>query len=236
MPMLLPAALVASHLIQVSATVCPPNHTDVRVYEDVRPPRIDESKTVERLKAMNLSDILPGDLKFADTTGITTATIVVDSEIRTKSSGPQSGPVCISPSVISIKLSAAPTIYIDTSHGQCRRNVALEHETEHTAIDRALIDRYVPIFRSRVAAMDDAIGNVKTPSYDDLPKVRERIEDKINAMLSVTYDLMSAERAVLQQQHDSPEEYRRVSAACPAIEINQPATAPHPHAKSDHGS
>jgi hypothetical protein len=180
---------------------------------------------------MNLADVLTGDLKFAETTGITAATISVDSEIRTKSAGPESGPVCISPSVISIKLSTAPTIYIDTSHGSCRRNVALEHEMEHVAIDRALIDRYMPIFRSRIAAMADAIGNVKAPSYDDLPKARERIEEKINAMLSVTYDLMAAERAAVQQQHDSPEEYRRVSAACPTIEVNQPDTAPHPHAK-----
>lgn len=234
MTMLLPAVLVASHLLQVSVTVCPPSHTEVRVYQDIKPPRIDESKTVEQLKAMNLSDILPGDLKFADTTGITASTITVDSEIRTKSTGPESGPVCISPSVITVKLSAAPTIYIDTSHGACRRNVALEHEMEHIAIDQALIDRYVPIFRSRIAAMADAIGNVKAPSYDDLAKVRERIEDKVNAMLSVTYDSMAAERAAVQQQHDSPEEYRRVSAACPTVEVNPPATAPHPHTQSNH--
>lgn len=231
MPMLLPAVLVASHLIQVSATVCPPSHTEVRVSQDVKAPRIDDTKTNEQLKAMNLADVLPGDLKFAETTGITAASISVDSEIRTKSVGPETGPVCISPSVITIKLSVAPTIYVDASHGTCRRSVAMEHELGHVAIDRALIERYVPIFRARVGAMADAIGNVRAPSYDDLAKARERIEDKINAMLSVTYDSMAAERVAAHQQHDSPDEYRRVGMACPNIEVNQPDTAPHPREK-----
>jgi len=236
MPMLLPAVLVASHLIQVSATVCPPSHTDVRVSEEVKPPRIDETRTNEQLKAMNISDVLPGDLKFAETTGITAASISVDSEIRTKSVGPENGPVCISPSVITIKLSVAPTIYVDASHGTCRRNVAMEHELGHVAIDRALIDRYVPIFRARVGAMADAIGNVRAPSYEDLAKARERIEDKINAMLAVTYDSMTAERAGLHQLHDSPEEYRRVSGSCATVEVNQPDTAPHPREKPAGGA
>ena len=178
------------------------------------------------LKAMRVADAVSKDPKFAETVGITAATISVDSEIRTKSSGTEKGPVCISPSVISIKLSTAPNVYIDVSHGACRQNVAIGHEMGHVEIDRQLIDRFLPIFRSRIAAMADAIGNVPAPSYDDSSMVRERIEDKINAMLSVTYDSMSIERALKHQQHDSPDEYRRVSMACPAVTVNTPVAAP----------
>jgi hypothetical protein len=232
MMMWVPAVLVASNFIQAGATVCPPNHTEIRVTEDIKPPRIDNSKTNEQLKAMKVNDALTNDPKFVETTGITAATISVDSEIRTKSSGPEKGPVCISPSVVSIKLSTAPTVYVDASHGTCRQTVAMEHEMQHVAIDRNLIDRYVPIFRSRIAAMADAIGSVSADSYDTSSMVRERIEEKINAMLSVTYDAMSAERFLAQREHDSLEEYRRVSVACPAISVNAPSSAPHPHTRA----
>jgi hypothetical protein len=231
MMMLVPAILVASNLMQVSA-VCPPSHTEVRVSQDVKPPRIDDTKTNEQLKALKVNDALTNDPKFAETTGITAATISVDSEIRTKSSGPEKGPICVWPSVISIKLSTAPTIYVDASHGTCRQSGAMEHEMEHVAIDRNLIERYMPIFRSRVAAMADAIGSVPAASYDTSSIVGERIEEKINAMLSVTYDSMATERALAHRHHDSPEEYRRVGAACPAVSVDAPATAPHPHGRS----
>ncbi|MDB5395894.1 MAG: hypothetical protein JWM91_3400 [Rhodospirillales bacterium] len=232
MMMLVPAVLVASNLIQVSAAVCPASHTEVRVSQDIKAPRIDNTKTTEQLKAMKISDVLTADLKFAETTGLTAATIAVDSEIRTKSSGPEKGPICIWPSVISVKLSTAPSIYVDASHGTCRQNVAMEHEMEHVAIDRNLIDRYVPIFRIRVTAMADAIGSVPVASYDSSSMVRERIEEKINAMLSVTYDSMAIERASAHQEHDSPDEYRRVSAACPTVSVDAPATTPHSHARN----
>jgi hypothetical protein len=225
---LVPAILIASNLIHVSETVCPPSHTEVRVTQDVKPPRIDETKTNEQLKAMRITDALTNDPKFVETTGITSATISVDSEIRTKSSGPDGGPVCISPLVISVKLSTLPNVYVDASHGACRLNVAMEHEMGHVAIDRQLIDRYMAVFRSRIASMADAIGNVPAASYDTSSAIRERIEDKINAMLSVTYDTMAVERALEHQDHDSPAEYRRVSMACPAVTVNTPATAPHP--------
>jgi hypothetical protein len=226
MMMLVPAILVASNLMQVSATICPPGHTEVRVSEDIQPPRIDDSKTNDQLKLMTVKDSVTKDPRFVETVGLTAATISVDSEIRTKSSGTEKGPVCVSPSVISIKLSTAPNVYIDVSHGACRQNVAMGHEMGHVQIDHNLIDRFVPIFRSRIATMADAIGTMPAASYDDSSTIRERIEEKINAMLSVTYDSMAIERALEHQQHDSPEEYRRVSTACPAVSVNPPSAAP----------
>jgi hypothetical protein len=224
---LVQAILLASNLIQVGAPACPPAHTEVRVSEDIKPPQIDESKTNEQLKSMTVKDAVTTDPKFTEN-GVTTATIAVDSEIRTKSSGPESGPVCVSPSVISIKVSTAPNVYIDGSHGACRQNVFLGHEMGHVVIDKTLIDRFLPIFRARVAEMADAIGSVPASSYDDSSAVRARMEEKINAMLSVTYDSMAIERALAHREHDSPDEYRRVSTACPPVTVNAPDTRPMP--------
>ena len=159
--------------------------------------------------------------------------ISIDSEIRTTASGPPNGPACIWPSVISVKLSTAPVIYVDVSHGECRKAVALEHEMGHVAIDRQVIDRYIPIVRNHVALLAEAIGSVPAPSYDGLAAARGRIEDKINALLAVIDDSLVADRAAAATAHDSPEEYLRVSRACPAITVEPASIAP---LRTRHGS
>ena len=219
----LPAFLLASHLVQASAVACPANHTDVRISENITPPRTDTSKTADQLKAMRFSDAVSTDPKFTETAGVTDASIVLDSEVRTASSGPESGPFCVWPSVITVTLSTAPIIYVDASHGPCRQAAALAHEMGHVDIDRRMIERFVPIFRSRVMGMAEAIGSAAATDRDQLQTVRSHIEDKVNAMLSITLDALNVERLKAQHAHDSPEEYERLSTACPAATVGVPA-------------
>jgi hypothetical protein len=233
MKMLLPALLAASCMALPAAGACPPNHTDVRVTANIVPPKIDFSRNSEQIKASKIGDAPLGDYKYAEMTGITDAVISIDSEIRTTASGPPNGPACIWPSVISVKLSTAPVIYVDAGHGECRKAVALEHEMGHVAIDQQVIDRYIPIVRNHVALMAEAIGSVSAPSYDGLAVARGRIEDKINALLTVIDDSLVADRAAAAAAHDSPEEYHRVSMACRTITVDAPGIAPHPER---HGS
>ncbi len=226
MKMSLPTLLVASWLALPAAGACPSNHTEVRVTENIVPPKIDFSRNSEQIKASKIGDAPMGDYKYAEMTGITDAAISIDSEIRTTASGPPNGPACIWPSVISVKLSTTPIIYVDASHGECRKAVALEHEMGHVAIDRQVIERYIPIVRNHVALLAEAIGSVPAPSYDGLAVARGRIEDKINALLAVIDDSLVADRAAAAVAHDSPEEYLRVSRACPAITIEPASIAP----------
>ncbi len=219
----LPAFLMAANLVQASANGCPVNRTDVRVSENIAPPRTDTSKTAEQLKAMRFGDAISTDPKFTETAGVTDASIVLDSEVRTASSGPDNGPFCVWPSVITVTLSTAPIIYVDASHGPCRQAVAMSHEMGHVEIDREVIERYVPIFRRRIASMAEAIGSAVVPGRDQLQVARSRIEDKVNAVLSVTLDALNAERMQAQRAHDSPQEYERISTACPAAAVGVPA-------------
>jgi hypothetical protein len=233
MKMLLPAVLVAWGLTLPAVAACLPGHTEVRVTENIVPPKIDFSKTSDQIKSSKVGDAPMGDYKYAEMTGITDAVISIDSEIRTTASGPPNGPACIWPSVISVKLSTAPIIYVDASHGECRKAVALEHEMGHVALDQQVIERYIPIVRNHVALLAEAIGSVAAPSYDGLAVARERIEDKVNALLTVIDDALIADRAAAAAAHDSPEEYRRVTMACPTITVDAPSIAPHPER---HGS
>ncbi|HTJ62552.1 MAG TPA: hypothetical protein VL899_01975 [Alphaproteobacteria bacterium] len=227
MKMLLPTLLVASLLAWPAMAACEPRQTEVRVTESVAQPKIDFSKTANQIKDLKTGDTMANDFKYAEMTGVTDATISVDSEIRTTASGPANGPACIWPSVISVKLSTAPTIYVDASHGDCRKNVALEHEMGHVESDRQVIERYIPIVRNHVTLLAEAIGSVPASSYDSLSAVRGRIEDKVNALLTVIDDALIADRAAAAQAHDTLDEYRRVSMACQSVTVDTPGTAPH---------
>jgi hypothetical protein len=230
MMMLVPAVLVASGLasalMPVTATACPPRHTEIRVSEDILPPLIDDSKTSAQLKAMDIRNALTNDPRFRETVGLTAATISVSTEIRTRSSGSWKRASCVSPQLISIKISTAPNVYLDSDHGPCLQQVAMDHEMGHVEIDRNLIDNFVPIFRARLSALADAIGSVRSASDDDSSAIREQIEGKVDQTLSFINDSMALERALKHQEHDSPDEYRRVSMACSTVTVNQSSTAP----------
>jgi hypothetical protein len=236
MKMLLPTLLAALQLAPPAMAACEPRQTEVRVTENIAQPRIDFSKTADQIKNLKTGDAAASDYKYVEMTGLTDATISVDSEIRTTASGPANGPACIWPSVISVKLSTAPTIYIDASHGDCRKNVALEHEMGHVALDRQVIERYIPIVRNHVTILAEAIGSLSAPSYDGLATARERIEDKVNALLTVIDDSLIADRAAAARAHDSPEEYRRVSMACQTVTIDSAPKAPHGNPDGKHGT
>jgi hypothetical protein len=92
----------------------------------------------------------------------------------------------------------------------------------HVEIDRQTMERYIPIIRSRVTAMAEAIGSVSASDHDAVQVARGHIQDKIDAILSVTLDAMNAERTQAQHAHDSPEEYQRISTACPAASAGVP--------------
>ncbi len=198
---------------------CPSNHTEVRISRRITPPRVDETKSEAQLATMRFDQSVASDRRFLQLTGLTVAGIAVDHEIRFARSGPDNGPYCVWPSVITIILSTAPTIYIVASHGQCLMTLGLEHERRHVTVNQEVINRYAEIFHSRVSAMTEAI-DLDRAATTDPQATRDRIEEKIEAMVSVTADLLYAAWATDQRAVDSDAEYRRISNACPQVTVN----------------
>ena len=122
-------------------------------------------------------------------------------------------------------LSTAPTVYVGADHGACLRDVGLGHEMQHVAIDRNVIDFYGPIFRRQINAMIDAMNSAAPSPGLDVQSWRQRIEEKINAVISVQSDALNFNRAARHRILDSPEEYRRLSAACPQVTVDPAASA-----------
>lgn len=208
-----------------SVPVCPAEHTNVRVSKDVAAPRIDYSKRATQLETMKFRDPVASDRSFARVAGLTVAAIAVDSEIRIASTGNAAGePTCAWPSVVTVTLSTAPTVYVGADHGTCSREVGLGHEMQHVAIDKGVIDTYGPIFRRRLDAMIDAMNAAPEPNLD-VNSLRARIEEKINAVIAVTSDSLNDDRANQHRRLDSPMEYSRLSFACPQVTVDPGGSA-----------
>jgi hypothetical protein len=205
---------------------CPTEHTEIRISKEITEPRIDYSKRATQLETMKFRDPVASDRSFTRVAGLTVAAVTVDSEIRIASTGTTAGePTCAWPSVVTVRLSTAPTVYVGADHGQCSRDVGLGHEMQHVAIDKRVIDTYGPIFRLHLNAMADAM-NASTPQTGlDLVSWRARIEEKMNAVIAVVSDALNDDRSTWHRQLDSPAEYQRLSVACPQVTLNPNASA-----------
>ena len=199
MILLLPTLAVVSNLAMANAQSCAPDPTDVRIETKIDEPRLDTSKDGEQL--------------------LTVGGIAIDSEIRIANDATDGNSVCAWPSVVTVTLSTSPTVYVLTDRGECQRSVGLKHEMEHVAIDQRIIQRYVPIFRRRIAAMAEAIAADGSPPGRDLRTQRHRIEEKVNAVIAVVSDQLNADRSTEQHAFDSIEEYTRVSSTCPQVTL-----------------
>jgi len=214
-----------------SVPTCPTSHTDIRISKDVEAPHVDYSKRATQLETMNFRDPVATNRTFARVAGLTVAAIAIDSEIRIASTGTSAGePACAWPSVVTVKLSTAPTVYVGADHGTCSREVGLGHEMQHVGIDKKVIDSYGPIFRRRIDAMIDAMNSAAPEPGLDIDSLRARIEEKINAVISVTSDSLNDDRANQHRTLDSPAEYLRLSYACPMVTVDPKTSAARAHA------
>jgi hypothetical protein len=214
-----PALAIASNLMMASAKACMPDQAEVRIETRVGEPRIDKTRSAAQLQAMQADGSIVGNQRFAKSTGLTVGGITVDSEIRIANDTAEDGTVCAWPSVVTVTLATAPTVYLVANEAGCQQTVGLQHEMEHVAIDRRIVQRYAAIFRFKVSTMAYAIA-ADTLRGRDLRTQRQRIEEKINAMIAIISDEMNEDRASEQRAFDSVEEYTRVNSACPDLTIH----------------
>jgi len=206
---------------------CPGEHTEVRISKKIEEPRVDYSKRAGQLETMKFTDPVASDRSFTNVAGLTVASIAVDSEIRIASSAATAPgeATCAWPSVVSVTISTAPTVYVGADRGVCTREVGLNHEMQHVGIDRKVIDTYGPIFRQRVGAMVDAMNSAAPEAGLDVGSMRSRIEEKINAVIAVVADSLNDDRSSRHRKLDSPQEYMRLSYACPQVTVDPEGSA-----------
>ena len=108
------------------------------------------------------------------------------------------------------------TIYIIRARqpGTCAYESVLAHERKHQAVDDALLAEEVPRLRGEIAHALAAL-----PARDPIPMhkaadVSAKLSELIAAVVKRSTSALFAKRAARQAEVDSPQEYRRVRAAC----------------------
>ena len=124
------------------------------------------------------------------------------------------GRVCARPSDITIETAmSGNAIYVarELPQNSCGQREILAHEEGHVAIDRQLLADYQPILEKFAVLAVRKLGIVRAA---DPEEAKRKMQAFLNDQLETAAGEMNKERALRQQGHDSPDEYRRLTVAC----------------------
>ena len=104
-------------------------------------------------------------------------------------------------------------VYIprNVPQGSCGFNEVMGHEQKHIAVNRALLQEYVPIMQDRLQEFLRTHGLIRERDTSYAVKL---MNEQLQAILDDVSNQMVQENSRRQQLVDSPQEYARVSAAC----------------------
>lgn len=117
---------------------------------------------------------------------------------------------------VQISIEIDPTIYIANDHkkGSCRYQAIKHHEMKHVYVDRKLVQKYTRKIKLRVEKALKNVGVVGPRPDHDVARVQKKMQKYLEDALGPVVDAMYEERARLQQNVDSLEEYERVKDQC----------------------
>ena len=104
-------------------------------------------------------------------------------------------------------------VYIahEIPEGSCGFNEVMTHEQKHIAVNRLVLQEYIPIIRQKFA---EYLKNNGMFREEDSDYAMSLLKDKLNDILSDLGGQMLVENEKRQKDVDSPEEYNRISASC----------------------
>ena len=137
----------------------------------------------------------------------------IDVEFNAEPKGPQSA--CLTPKKINYTITFSPVVYIAAGLSPCVSKATLAHEQRHVDRDRAIIDAYVPILEK---ALTDYVDGLPAPAPEPSINAESAKDQLANSILQAIKpkwgDLSYAVRKG-QADVDTPEDYKRDTAACP---------------------
>jgi hypothetical protein len=197
-----------------SAQTCPSHPADIRVVEQIAPPAFDYSKSDAELTRMKYSEGTTADFANHRIVGLTVASIVATTHVWITSAPAGPDRLCAWPSAVTLTVSTRPTVYVSAAHGHCNLDETKAHEMKHVAIDRSVIDRYMPVFRSEAERAIAEIGTIGPIPRAQLPDIQQEIHDRVREATRRALAALNVDRSVEQRALDTPAEYDRLRQAC----------------------
>ncbi len=203
---LLPLALPA--LPAQAAPSCPRLPAVIEVERAIDPPRIDNTLPLPALQR------IAGHRHAGRALGFYKARLEAHWTIAFRHDE-EGGEACrwIAKVVVTLSMPSR-VIYIvrERRPGTCAYESVLVHEHEHQATDDAVIEEYRPRLRAAVADAIQALPAAALTASG--PGAVERLVTPVSTALERTFDALKRGREARQKAVDTPEEYRRINAAC----------------------
>jgi hypothetical protein len=127
------------------------------------------------------------------------------------------GSYCLWPDAIEVTLTYEAQVYIARNYAptSCRFALTREHEMRHVQTDEDVLRQFLPELKKDAedrAAKMEAKGPFDAGQVETMKNL---VMDTYRDGLTRELDKLDAERTRRQQQIDTPQEYTRLSAACP---------------------
>jgi hypothetical protein len=132
-------------------------------------------------------------------------------------SWPLLGKSCVRPSALTITLTYAPLIYLNSEipEGSCDHNVTLEHELRHVKVDVETLQEFIPGMKKTAAATLALLRSTEPVAAKDVEAAQQTFTDALTKTIDASTARLQEIRTLRQQAVDSREEYQRLSTACP---------------------
>ncbi|NBX74841.1 MAG: hypothetical protein EBZ69_04525 [Alphaproteobacteria bacterium] len=99
----------------------------------------------------------------------------------------------------------------DLPRRSCSYNEVLKHEMKHVNADRQYLQEVMPRVKKY---WKEVAANIRVVSGPNRAAVEQQISSYLNAALEKLLAELTTERSAIQDQIDTPEEYRRVTYSC----------------------
>ena len=217
--MLTPQAHLAAAYVLASVFSCDPQPAPPVHFNFVeRPPRFVSDLPSRELRA--LGPVTPGinPRDFPVTSGITQGVVGMTDDVLFKWQELVLGGFCLYPTGVTVTVTYDATVHIATEYprGSCRYAETEKHEQRHVRADEDVLKQELPGMRATAEAW--AAGGSSPGPFDkaQLETMRNLMAVKLKDALERDMIRIDQARSARQREIDTPQEYERLSRACPA--------------------
>ena len=221
--------LVASSLFVLASTdpICQmPKPTEINVKPSTQSVQVITNKTLAEMQMQQIDTINPHSFGgISVTQGYAEGKIKMQAEIRLGTQtvyGGQAG--CVWYDSVNINFTIDPFIYIaeEVNKDRCMRKAVLEHEMKHVNVDKKIVNKYAQQVGRKVYDGLKTRGFIAGPvRAEDIQATAERMKATISQIVDLEMKRLEIDRADMQAQVDTKEEYDRVGALCPDFKISK---------------
>jgi hypothetical protein len=205
------AAILVTASTAAAQPLCPTPTADVKIELEVPRPAIDN--TLPQPALQNLAGMQHHD-------GLTLGLYRTELKMTSKAQFAQhqvGDEVCVAVERVTVRISMPlRTIYIIRARrpGTCAYESVLAHERKHQAVDDALLTEEVPRLRAEIAHALAALPARHSVPMRKADHASAELSELIASIVKRSTSALFTKRAARQAEVDSPQEYRRVRAAC----------------------